>query len=152
MIFDNKRISHSVAVARKLRQLAYKLTGNEEYSENLFYLGLLHDVAYEFSDTQEEHERRGGEILRRNGYQYWKEVYYHGKPNVPHSSPELFLLNFADMTTGPKGEVMTIDERISEIGHRYGKNSLQYKNSVALAALLRANPLFHKAIQATISD
>ena len=39
---------------------------------------------------------------------------------------ELFLLNCADMTTGPAGEDFTMQERLEEIGCRHGKESAAY--------------------------
>lgn len=96
-------------------------------------LGLIHDAAYEFVENQEEHEHKGGEILRSNGYRYWKEVYYHGNPDSEYDSAELRLLNRADMTTGPDGKDMTIDERLADIAERYGETSSQYINAKLLA-------------------
>lgn len=142
MIFDDKRMAHSIAVAIKLKQLSQKLSDKKEYAEDMFYLGLLHDAGYEFSNIQEEHEQRGGEILKRNGYKYWREVYYHGNPNPPISSPELFLLNYADMTTGPNGETMTLEERVSEIAQRYGEATSQYKTALLIAKQLQTHPLY----------
>ena len=51
---------------------------NEEL-EDLFVLGLNHDIAYEFTEHGKDHNIIGGEILKRNNYKYWKEIYYHGR-------------------------------------------------------------------------
>lgn len=84
---------HILAVARKMAILAPK--GKEK---EYFLLGFLHDIGYAFSDN-EGHAHAGGELLREQGYAYWKEVYHHGDPFADYSSPELTALNFADMTT-----------------------------------------------------
>lgn len=134
MEFNEIRMLHSLAVAKKMKIEVEKSPQKFSASpEDIFYLGLIHDVAYEFVDTQEEHEHKGGEILRANGYKYWKEVYYHGNPNSEYDSAELRLLNYADMTTGPDGKDMTIDERLADIASRYGNNSAQYMNAKLLA-------------------
>ena len=39
----------------------------------------------------------GGEILKRNNYKYWKEIYYHGDVNTEYTSLFLEILNKADM-------------------------------------------------------
>lgn len=134
MEFDEIRMLHSLAVAKKMKIEVEKSPQKfSASSEDMFYLGLIHDAAYEFVDNQEEHEHKGGEILRSNGYRYWREVYYHGNPESEYDSAELRLLNYADMTTGPDGKDMTIDERLADIAERYGEASSQYLNAKLLA-------------------
>ena len=93
--------------------------------EEAFIIGYLHDVGYEFTEIQTEHAKVGGEKLKEQGYKYWREIYYHGFPQREYNSPELRLLNYIDMTTGPSGEDMTVQQRIEDIGIRYGENSIQ---------------------------
>lgn len=134
MEFNEARMLHSLAVARKMKKEVEKSPQKFSASpEDMFYLGLIHDAAYEFVDSQEEHEHRGGEILKLNGYKYWKEVYYHGNPDSEFDSAELRLLNYADMTTALDGKDVTIDGRLADIAVRYGKTSSQYKNAESLA-------------------
>lgn len=134
MEFNEIRMLHSLAVAKKMKKEVEKSPQKFSASpEDIFYLGLIHDAAYEFVENQEEHEHKGGEILRSNGYRYWKEVYYHGNPDSEYDSAELRLLNRADMTTGPDGKDMTIDERLADIAERYGESSSQYINAKLLA-------------------
>lgn len=134
MEFDEIRMLHSLAVAKKMKIEVEKSPQKfSASSEDMFYLGLIHDAAYEFVDNQEEHEHKGGEILRSNGYRYWREVYYHGNPESEYDSAELRLLNYADMTTGPDGKDMAIDERLADIAERYGEASSQYLNAKLLA-------------------
>ena len=54
-------------------------------------------------------------------------------------SDELFVLNCADMTTGPNGEDLTMEERTEEIGERFSKDSAAYKKSVVEALKLQAD-------------
>lgn len=130
---STERMKHSLAVARKMKAIADSIDSFPYPSEDMFYLGLLHDVAYEFVDSQEDHEHRGGEILRDNGYRYWKEVYYHGNPDVDYYSRALDLLNYVDLTTGLNGEDVSIEERLSDIERRYGADSPQLVKAIQLA-------------------
>ena len=132
------RLKHCLAVARKMKAIAESIDGFPYPPEDMFYLGLLHDVAYEFVDTQEEHEHCGGEILRNNGYRYWKEVYYHGNPDIDYCSRALDLLNYADLTTDTSGMDTTIDARLNDIAQRYGPDSAQYQNAFLLAEQIRS--------------
>lgn len=131
------RLKHSLAVARKMKALAAEFP--KEYlmdPEDAFVLGFLHDIGYEFCDEQRDHANIGGEILKAQGYKYWKEIYYHGVPQNEYDSPALRLLNYVDMITGPSGEEMTVKERIDDIAARYGKDSTQEIEAIELARLL----------------
>ena len=97
MKFDEMRMLHCLSVARKMKAEVDKSPQKfSASSEDMFYLGLIHDAAYEFVDNQEDHEHKGGEILRSNGYKYWKEVYYHGSTDSEYDSAELRLLNISN--------------------------------------------------------
>lgn len=123
MITEN-RWKHILGVARKAKEFASKLRPNDEkYAEDMFLLGLLHDIGYEFMESNASHASIGGEILKRSGYQYWQEVALHGNEKVENMSDELFILNSADMMTGPNGEDFTFTERLEEIARRFGKES-----------------------------
>lgn len=132
-ITDN-RLKHSLAVATKMKIMVQ--TDNEKYPvdpDEAFVLGMLHDIGYEFSQEQQEHANKGGLVLKKQGYKFWKEVYYHGIPQKEYDSPMLRLLNYVDMITGPTGEYMTIQERIDDIAERYGKGSWQEVEAIELA-------------------
>ena len=74
----------------------------------------------------------GGEHLRRLKYKYWREVYWHGTPNAPYQSRELFILNLADMTTLPDGTETDFEYRLQDIARRYGEHSSRYINAVSV--------------------
>ena len=125
MITQN-RWQHILGVARQAKALAQKLKPeNTQYAEDMFLLGLLHDFGYEFMAENQGHAAVGGAILQRNNYKYWAEVAQHGSAQTPMND-ELYLLNCADMTTGPTGENFTMQERLDEIGLRHGQNSAAY--------------------------
>lgn len=134
MQITDDRLKHSLAVATKMKIMSQ--TNNEKYPvdpDEAFVLGMLHDIGYEFSQEQQEHANKGGLVLKKQGYKFWKEVYYHGIPQKEYDSPMLRLLNCVDMITGPTGEYMTIQERIDDIAERYGKGSWQEVEAIELA-------------------
>lgn len=131
------RMKHSLAVAKKMKELTS--ADSEKYMcspEDAFILGWVHDIGYEFSSEQKEHANKGGLLLKEQGYQYWKEVYYHGIPQDEYDSLLLQLLNYVDMITGPTGEYVTVEQRIEDIAKRYGKGSWQDKEARKLAEQL----------------
>ena len=76
---DSDRLKHSIAVARKMVQIAKENNMSNEEIENCFIIGYNHDIGYEFTENGLNHNKIGGEILKQNGFKYWKEVYYHGE-------------------------------------------------------------------------
>lgn len=139
MITSN-RWQHILGVARKAKILADKLKPNNvQYAEDMFLLGMLHDMGYEFMESNASHAYIGGEILKRNNYQFWSEVSLHGDETVKNMSDELFILNCADMSTGPNGENFTFNERLEEIASRFGKDTDAYKKCVIEAENLRSD-------------
>lgn len=128
------RMKHSLAVAKKMKEMV--AADSKKYGclpDDAFVLGMLHDIGYEFSTEQIEHAKKGGLVLKRQGYRYWKEVYYHGISQDEYDSLILRLLNYVDMITGPTGEYMSIQARIDDIVKRYGKHSWQEKEAIELA-------------------
>ena len=131
------RIKHSLAVAKKMEEMAAKNPDKYQVDpEEAFVVGLLHDIGYEFVSEQKDHANKGGLILKEQGYKYWQEVYYHGIPQDEYESPMLQLLNYVDMITSPTGEPMTIEQRIEDIAKRYGEGSLQDLEARKLAEKL----------------
>ncbi len=135
---DEDRLKHSIAVGRKMVEIGkgYDLNANE--LQELFILGFNHDVGYEFDDGS-NHAHIGGEILKRNNYKYWKEVYYHGDINSDYKSLFLEILNKADMQIDKYGNDVGYDERLEDIKNRYGENSKTYCNAKDLIEKLRGN-------------
>ena len=101
--------------------------------EELFLLGYLHDIGSEFTDNQDEHAHVGGEILSRQEYKYWKEVYCHGDPNTEYWSDALFLLNMADLIIDETGNEVNVKEKLDGIARKYGKDSKQFLDAEKLA-------------------
>lgn len=141
MSFSNDRIQHCLVVAKQMYNKALKESGNEQYANEMFHLGLIHDIGYQFTENVTEHAFIGGIALKNENYKYWEEVYEHGEPNVINPSKELLLLDWADMHTDAKGNIVSFNERINDIGTRYGFTSTQYKAAKEMIKFLEENGL-----------
>lgn len=116
-----------------------KYNVNKDYDlQDLFILGLLHDIGYQFTDKKEQHNFVGGKILKRNNYKYWQEVYYHGDINTEYDSLFLKILNDADMQVDNIGNYVNYEQRLENIKNRYGENSFQYINSKKLIEKIKS--------------
>lgn len=136
---DESRIMHMLGVARRASELGKEIfEWDDKKCEEIFIMGLLHDVAYEFVCCQTEHEEYGGKLLARMGFKYWKEIYQHGTAITSFSSPELIVLNIADMQTSKDGMLITMDKRLEDIRRRYGVDSPQYCAADQLKASLES--------------
>lgn len=132
---STERMQHSLAVARKMKKMAESTIPplTKDKCEEMFILGYLHDVGYEFTAIQEDHAKVGGEVLNRQGFKYWKEVYCHGDPNTEYSSDALTLLNIADLTIDENGNEVDVKDRLNGIAKKYGKDSKQFVDAEKLA-------------------
>lgn len=136
-MIDNDRLKHSLAVARKMIEIGKKYNLNDNELQDLFVLGFNHDTGYEYGNNA-NHGHIGGEILKRNNYKYWKEIYYHGEVNIDYTSLFLEILNKADMQIDKFGNDVGYDKRLEDIKNRYGENSTTYKNAETLVLKLRS--------------
>lgn len=124
-MINQDRQYHIFAVAILMKEKAKILHLNEQ---EMFTLGILHDIGYEFDQT-ETHNITGGNILKKQNYKYYKEVKYHGDPLTEYTSKELCLLNYCDMHINGKGKYVSFEERLEDIKLRRGENSLFYINA-----------------------
>lgn len=132
------RQKHIMAVARKMYDIVAANPEKFEITpEDAFLLGYLHDVGYEFAEKQTDHPSVGEHLLVRNRYKYTLEVGHHGIPQTDYSSEALSLLNYADMTTGPAGQDIAIEEWVEDIVARYGEDSAQTKSAKKLAEVVQ---------------
>ena len=136
-MMDEYRLKHSLAVARKMIEIGKEYNLDDKELQDLFVLGFNHDIGYEYGNNL-NHEHIGGEILKKNDYKYWKEVYYHGDINAQYSSLYLEILNKADMQIDKYGNDVGYTKRLEDIKNRYGENSITYKNAEILVAKLRS--------------
>ena len=118
------RLKHIMAVARLMKDNAELL---ELDPDEMFTLGLVHDIGYEFGES-EEHHIVGYRMLEKQNYKYACEVLYHGKPTSDYASKALDLLNFADLHINKQGEYVSFAGRLDNIKMRRGENSPHYQN------------------------
>ena len=135
-MIDKNRLKHSLAVAKKMVEIGKEYNLDDKELQDLFVLGFNHDIGYEYGNNL-NHEHIGGEILKRNDYKYWKEIYYHGDINAQYSSLYLEILNKADMQIDKYGNDVGYTKRLEDIKNRYGENSITYKNAEILVSMLR---------------
>lgn len=129
---NEDRIKHSFAVARKMKQIAIDLGLNDEEINDCFVIGFIHDIGYEFATNKMGHNKIGGEILKRNNFKYWKEIYYHGETEIEYESLYLDILNQADLQIDRYGNDVGYDKRLEDIKSRYGETSIVYEKCVQL--------------------
>lgn len=131
------RLNHGLGVARRCEELARTLFHwSEMTAREMFLLGYIHDIGYEWVDDQRDHEWVGGVLAQSVGLAYSDAIRDHGNPDVEVMDDVLLLLNIADMTTSPTGEPVTLVERLDSIKERYGLSSPQYVRALNLAERL----------------
>ena len=123
---DENRLKHSLAVARKMVEIAKLNKMSNEQIEICFLIGYNHDIGYDFSENGINHNKIGGEILKNSGFQYWKEIYYHGECDSEYDSIYLDILNQADMQIDKYGNDVGYDKRLEDIKSSYGEKSNVY--------------------------
>lgn len=135
---SSPRRAHSREVGRKVAEAASGIVPAGLRAE-VTAAAILHDIGYAHPETG-MHALDGAAFLRRNGFSdlVCHLVAYHSCSQIeaavrglPESvyepygvsvvRPELHrLIAWADMTTGPTGETVTVEERLAEIESRYG--------------------------------
>lgn len=125
------RLAHMNATANRAYEIAKTVFGkSENKARQLYVLGLLHDVGYAFDP--DDHAHAGGSVLISLGVEI-DAVYDHGDPTVGFMDDELLIVNAADMTTSPTGAPMRMEDRLRDIGDRYGADSPQLACARAVA-------------------
>ena len=115
------RLAHMNATANRAYEIATTIFGKtEDQARQLYILGFLHDVGYAFDPA--DHAHAGGRVLADLGFAT-DAVYDHGDPNVGVMDDDLLIVNAADMTTSPTGAPMRMEDRLRDIGERYGADS-----------------------------
>lgn len=135
---DENRCLHSLGVAKKMVAIGKSKGLKASDLNDLFTLGIVHDIGYEFGPGN-EHQKLGGLVLKENGYRYWQEVYYHGLIQNEYSSLFLDILNQADMQIDKKGKDVGYSGRLEDIKSRYKEDSKVYASCVELVNFIMAN-------------
>ena len=138
-ISENK-MKHILGVARKCYNLAKQWELSEDEARQAYMVGYLHDVGYEFASTPAEHPVQTTKLLESlvSNTEFMDALLNHGNPYTPAEKRTTlwYILNLADMTAGPDGTEMTMEERCDDIAQRYGKDSTGYKNATQIYNIL----------------
>lgn len=142
---DNDRLKHSYSVGFKMAQIAKDRNLSEEEIKTCFVIGFNHDIGYQFTEKGFNHNKIGGEILRRNNFIHWQEVYYHGDINPEYSSLYLDILNQADMMIDKYGNDVGYNLRLEDIKSRYGEESKVYLDCSEMVRQLKEKGFYDEA-------
>ncbi|HWI01692.1 MAG TPA: HD domain-containing protein [Propionibacteriaceae bacterium] len=152
------RWAHVQAVAGKAHRVAAVLPTQD--GDLLMAAAYLHDIGYAPSlNRLGFHPVDGARFLRTHGQERLARLVAHHSgarfeaeerglvdelAAFPvEDGPVMDALIFADMTTGPVGQPMTLDERISDVQRRYPLDDPVHR------AIVRARPLLQAAIDRT---
>ena len=152
------RWTHVQAVADKARGLAAVLSAED--ADLLVAAALVHDVGYApLLNRLGFHAVDGARFLRAQGQERLARLVAHHSgarfeaeerdlveqlAAFPvEDGPVMDALTFADMTTGPAGQPMTLAQRIEEVQRRYPSDDPVHR------AIVRARPLLQAAIDRT---
>jgi hypothetical protein len=152
------RWTHVQAVADKARRVAAVLPAED--ADLLAAAALVHDVGYAPSlNRLGFHAVDGARFLRAQGQERLARlVAHHSRAQFEaqerglveelaafpvEDGPVMDALTFADMTTGPAGQPMTLDERIEEVQRRYPPADPVHR------AIVHARPELQAAINRT---
>lgn len=144
------KMAHCIGVAEYMRENAPKYGLNPD---EMYTIGLLHDIGY--LEGRVGHEESGLAILKGIGLpedskaafavsQHGKNLYevetnskdtY--KDGLLKGCPELVLLCEADMSVNARGFTVGFDERLKDIGKRYGFDHIAYKTASATVAFVK---------------
>ncbi len=151
-----QRWAHTEAVARQARRAGTVLSDDER--DMLVAAAYLHDVGYAPKVYKSGfHPLDGARHLEQLGVarRLCCLVAHHSAARFEaeerdlssqlaayelEQSPTMDALVYADMTTGPQGQRMTCDERLSEILRRYPESDPVHR------AIRRATPVLHAAV------
>jgi len=152
------RWAHIQAVARQARRAAAVLSAED--GDVLVAAAFLHDVGYAPSlNRLGFHPVDGARFLRAHGQERLACLVAHHS-GARFEAEERGLVDelvafpveegsvmdalvYADMTTGPAGQPMTLDQRVDEIQRRYPPDDPVHR------AIVRAQPLLQAAVERT---
>lgn len=108
--------------------------------EEMYLLGYLHDIGYLLSGDGRRHEVDGAELLKKHGYDDWREVAEHGTllNESDVNDKKLILLIEADLKVDMSDKECGYDERLKGIVERHGKDSRAYELCRKNAEFLRS--------------
>ena len=142
-MIDENRLKHIIGVARKCYNMAKdEFNMSEEKAREMWLMGFLHDIGYEFSDdtNSNKHPIIGFDILcidpeMLSNISY--SILNHGETADSWGVAD-YILNLADMTVDSKGNDVTLAERCRDIDERYGRYSTQSCKALNMVSKINA--------------
>ena len=139
-------LKHSVGVAEFMAEYA-EIHGGDPHE--YYVVGLLHDIGKlypgdpdpEGKSMYKGHPKKGGELLKEMGFNYYKEILHHGHPEDGYFSRMWLVLNLADLSINGKGEKIPVLTRLKDIKNRYGKYSEEYEHASQMVDILIQNDI-----------
>lgn len=136
-ISDNK-MKHIHSVAEYMYEHANE---HDLDSEEMYMLGLLHDVGYIKGHTG--HTKNGAEIAKQIGVNprlvYAIENHGMNLNKLENVTPELILLVRADLQINHLGEFVGYEKRLHNVKMVYGETSMQYTRVLGTIEYLKQN-------------
>ena len=144
------KMAHCIGVAEYMRENAEKYGLNPD---EMYTIGLLHDIGY--LNGRAGHEETGLAILKGIGLpensksafaisQHGKNLYQVEEDNkamyndgLLKGCPEIVLLCEADMSIDARGFNVGFEERLKDIGTRYGFDHIAYQTASATVAFVK---------------
>ena len=73
---DEDKLKHSLAVARKMIEIATKRGLTPEQILDCYVIGFVHEIGSEFCNgNKEKINKISGGLLRHANFKYWEEIY-----------------------------------------------------------------------------
>lgn len=92
---------------------------NESFAEDMYMLGLLHNIGEQFTISERRVPTVGGEIAHGNGYTYHQEITHQLKVHSHFQSKALDILNIALLHIDDMGVPIAFKERIRQLEQMY---------------------------------
>ena len=136
--FPLNRYKHCHNVGLRMYSYAKDILGWDEIKcQEMFMLGVTHDLSYELESDMYAHDELGAMLL--DGYKYANEIRYHSFIQNQYISPELLLLYFADATIDGAGNRVTFKQRDDDLVKRYGPNHIVVQQHREIVNILIMN-------------
>ena len=146
MQITENRLKHMLGVARKSYQIAKEEYGFDEVkARQVFLLGLIHDVGYEFVEEPVRHPHEGFQILDSLSddefIAFKQALLRHGNPDALRKEDTFdMILNKADMHVDYDGREVSVKERLDNVAKRFGADSEPYLDSIKCCKILEIMP------------
>lgn len=136
--FPESRYRHCYSVGKKMYQYGKEKLGmTEKKALNMFVLGNLHDIGYEFNPDSIEHAKVIGSALFAS-YSYSDAIRDHSTlVDDEYLTLELKLLYFGDATVDGNGNWVTYQERLDDLIARHGADSKVVSDTREIIAKLQ---------------